>query len=276
MNNPLKELREEKGVLIATHRGMVAGNIPHNTLCAFDAAINHGTDIIETDVTLCADGEVFVFHPNQEKKHLGVDVHLSEMTAKEVKELRYLNDCRAATEFGLATLDEFLERYKNRCLINLDHGWKIFPQMMEKVRRHKMEDQILIKSPASIPFLKDVEELAPDLMYMPIFKETDELTEVIESMNVRFVAAELVFAQDNSPLVSPEYIESHHKKGRLLWCNTILYNCKKPLSGGHTDDVSVTVGPENGWGWVIDRGFDIIQTDWTLPLRLYLKERQGK
>jgi glycerophosphoryl diester phosphodiesterase len=226
MNNPLKELRDQKGILIATHRGMVTGNIPHNTFPAFDVALRHGTDIIETDVSLSGDGEVFIFHPNQEKNHLGADVHLEELTSAEIKELRYLNDCRAATEWGLSTLDEFLERYKNRCLINLDHGWKIFPQMMEKVRRHNMQDQILLKCPATLPNLKAVEELAPDMMYMAIMKETDEWTEAIESMNINYVAAELVFAQDNSPLVSPEYIESHHKKGRLLWCNTILYNCK--------------------------------------------------
>ena len=50
-HNTLKELQEQRGVLIATHRGMVTGNIPHNTFPAFDVALLHGTDIIETDVT---------------------------------------------------------------------------------------------------------------------------------------------------------------------------------------------------------------------------------
>ena len=30
--------------------------------------------------------------------------------------------------------------------------------------------------------------------------------------------------------------------------------------------------PAKGWGWLADRGFDIIQTDWALPLRMYLDE----
>ena len=47
----------------------------------------------------------------------------------------------------------------------------------------------------------------------------------------------------------------------------------KPLSGGHTDDVSVTEDPDKGWGWVVEKGFDIIQTDWTLALRQYLQNR---
>ena len=69
-----------------------------------------------------------------------------------------------------------------------------------------------------------------------------------------------------------EYIESHHKKGRLLWCNAIVYNYKTVLSAGHTDDVAVLGDPDKGWGWIVDRGFDMIQTDWTLLLRNYLDQ----
>lgn len=275
--NTIKELREKKGVLIATHRGMVTGNIPHNTLPAFETAIRHGTDMIETDLTMCKDGTIVIFHPRQEKNHLGLDVHIDEMTVEEVKQLRYLNDCRAATDFGILTLDEFLEIYKNRCLINLDHGWHFFPEMLHAVRKHGVEEQVLIKTPMKckedLQYAQIIEKIAPDMMYMPIYKNEDLLTETLEEMNVNFIGAELVFEEENNILATKAYMRRHHEKGRLLWCNSILYNCKKPLSGGHTDDVSVSVDPNLGWGWIIDRGFDIIQTDWTLALRTYLNER---
>lgn len=275
--NTLKDLREKKGVLIATHRGMVTGNIPHNTFPAFETALNHGTDMIETDLTMCKDGTIMIFHPRQEKNHLGLDIHLEEMTCDEVKKLRYLNDCRAATDFGPMTLDEFLDHYKNRCLINLDHGWHFFPEMLHAVRKHNMEDQVLIKTPMKceddLKYAKIIEEIAPDMMYMPIFKNEDLYSEVLDEMDINFIAAELVFEEDTLPLASKEYIQSQHNKNRLLWCNSILYNCLKPLSGGHTDDISVSENPDLGWGWIIDRGFDIIQTDWTLALRTYLDKR---
>lgn len=275
--NTLKELREKKGILIATHRGMVTGNIPHNTYPAFETALRHGSDLIETDVTLCKDGTIMIFHPRQEKNHLGLDVHLDEMTADEVKELRYLNDCRAATDFGPMTLDEFLATYKNRCLINLDHGWHFFPEMIHAVRKHGMEDQVLIKSPMKcaedLQYAEIIEKIAPDMMFMPIFKNEDLLSERLGEMDLNFVASELVFEEDSNILATKDYIKAQHEKERLLWVNTILYNCKKPLSGGHTDDISVSSDPELGWGWVVDRGFDIIQTDWTLALKTYLNER---
>lgn len=33
--------------------------------------------------------------------------------------------------------------------------------------------------------------------------------------------------------------------------------------------------PKKGWGWLADRGYDIIQTDWTLALKTYL-EKTGR
>ena len=267
------DARKEKGVLIAAHRGMVAGNIPHNTIPAFEAALNQGTDILETDVTMSGDGVIFIFHPRQEKNHLKQDIHLEEMTAEEIRATRYVNSCNAYTEWGPITLDEFLEQYKNRCFINLDHGWDIMPEMVAAVRRHSMEDQIILKAPAKPEYVRIIADVAPDMMYMPICKEVDEVTPMLESLDVNYIAAELVFAKDDSPLVDPAYLESHHQKGRLLWCNAILYNCLRPLSGGHTDDVAVMGDPDKGWGWIIDKGFDIIQTDWTLPLRQYMDQR---
>lgn len=269
----LTEARKEKGVLIAAHRGMVAGNIPHNTIPAFEAALNQGTDILETDVTMSGDGVIFIFHPGQEKNHLKQDIHLEQMTAEEIRATRYVNSCNAYTEWGPITLDEFLEHYKGRGFANLDHGWNILPEMVAAVRRHQMEDQIILKAPAKPEYVDIIAEVAPDMMYMPICKEVDEITPMLERKNVNYIAAELVFAKDDSPLVDPAYLESHHQKGRLLWCNAILYNCLKPLSGGHTDDVAVTGDPDKGWGWIIDKGFDIIQTDWTLPLRQYMDNR---
>lgn len=269
----LNEARKKKGILIATHRGMVAGNIPHNTIPAFEAALLHGTDMIETDITLTKDGVPVIFHPKQEINQLNQDVHIEQMTLDQVQELRYVNDCRAKTEWGIITLDDLLEHYKNRCFINLDHAWDYFSPVINAVRRHKMEDQILLKSPGRLQYAEVIEELAPDMMYMPICKEVDNISDALEQMNVNYTGIELVFAQDNSPLVNEEYLQEHHNKGRLLWGNAILYNYMKPLSGGHTDDVAVTGDPDGSWGWLANKGFDIIQTDWTLPLKQYLTSK---
>lgn len=118
-----------------------------------------------------------------------------------------------------------------------------------------------------------MEELAPSMMFMPILKERDEFTEQLEKMNVNFVGSELVFMDESSPLIQDEYLKLQHKKGRLLWANAILYSYKAQLSAGHTDDIAVAGDPDLGWGWLIDKGFDIIQTDWVMPLHSYISNK---
>ncbi|MEQ1507106.1 MAG: glycerophosphodiester phosphodiesterase family protein [Myxococcota bacterium] len=55
------------------HRGAAAHH-PENTLRSFRAAIDAGVDAIETDVRLCADGEVAVFHDADGQRTCGEPV----------------------------------------------------------------------------------------------------------------------------------------------------------------------------------------------------------
>lgn len=271
--NLLWNARQEKGVLICAHQGAAAGNVPGNTLGAFEAALQQGADMLETDVAVSKDGEMFIFHPGKEKVFLDRDIHLEEMTGKEIRQLRYVNSGRDITQCPIMSLDEFLETFKNRCFINLDHGWKNLQPMVEVVRRHKMEEQILIKAPANLQYARIMEEIAPDIMFMPIIKEVDEISKQLERMNINFAGLELVFAKEESPVTQDEYIESQHDKGRFVWVNALLYSYRAQLSGGHSDDVAVAGNPEYGWGWLLDKGFDIIQTDWSMPLRYFIDHR---
>ena len=274
VRNALAEARRQRGVLVAAHRGVAGGNIPCNSLPAFEAALRQGADILETDLALSGDGQLLIFHPKKEKAHLNKDIHLNEMTMEQIRELRFVNIDNDPTAYGILTLDEFLERFKNRCLINLDHGWDDdMGLMIDAVRRHAMEEQVLIKAPAKLKYAQIMEELAPDMMFMPIYKEEDTMTELLEQMNVNYVGAELVFAREDSVFASEAYIRSHQDKGRLLWVNPILYYYKSQLTGGHNDDIAVTSDPEFGWGWLVDKGFDILQTDWPMPLRHFLDNR---
>ena len=90
---------------------------------------------------------------------------------------------------------------------------------------------------------------------------------------MRYVGVEALFAQDDSPIADPAYIEQMHKRGLIMWANGIIYNYKDVLAANHSDDISVSENEDLGWGWLLDRGFDIIQTDWPLALDLYLRKR---
>ena len=103
--------------------------------------------------------------------------------------------------------------------------------------------------------------------------EEDTASEKIEQMNIHYVGAELVFDREDAPIVQDSYLEMMHKKNRLLWANSLVYSSRVPLAAGHSDDLSLMEDPDKGWGWLVEKGFDIIQTDWTSHLVHYLREK---
>ena len=75
------------GVAISAHRG---GSIeaPENTLESFEYALELGSSYIETDVQLSADGIPYIFHDNDLKRLLGIDVMFNSMSSSEIEKLR--------------------------------------------------------------------------------------------------------------------------------------------------------------------------------------------
>ena len=258
--------------IIAAHRGSAAGNIPCNTIPAYEAALMQGADMIETDLNRTADGKLIIFHPKMERRHLGRDVHVETMPWEEVKQLRYQNYDRTETQFGIVTFDELLETFKGRCYINIDKFWSHPKEIYEAIRAHDMVDQMLVKSNITEDVLRVLEEVAPELPFMPIVKEEHPWHEALLKRNIHYVGVEGLYKKDDSYLASPEFMEKMHRSGQLVWGNAIIYDYLDQLSGGHSDDTALTVSPEYGWGWYADRPFDVIQTDWTGMLVRFLKE----
>mgnify|MGYP000767649691 CR=1 FL=1 len=74
------ELRKKTGVLVAAHRGTSGGNIPPNSIAAFDIALKEGADILEMDLFQSIDGELFVFHTGMEPSHLDRHIRIEPVS----------------------------------------------------------------------------------------------------------------------------------------------------------------------------------------------------
>ena len=57
-----------------------------------------------------------------------------------------------------------------------------------------------------------------------------------------------------------------------MWCNAIVYNYRALIAADHTDDRAMCGDPEGSWGWIADRGFDLMQTDRVLGAALFLEQ----
>ena len=259
-------------MFVVAHRGVAGGNIPCNTMTAYEIALKQGADMIETDLNTTKDGKLVIFHPKMEPHHLRCEGYITDKTYEEVQQLRYVNYDNAPTQFGLVAFDDLLENFKGRCYINIDKFWDNPAEIYKAIKRHNMIDQVLVKSTVSDKVLDVLEEIAPELMFMPVVSEQHPHHEALMKRNINYVGVEVLFKKDDSYLATPEFMDKMHSDGKLVWVNSIIYNHIAQLSGEHSDDTAFTVSYDYGWGWLADRGFDIIQTDWPIMLINYLKE----
>ncbi|MBQ3046306.1 MAG: glycerophosphodiester phosphodiesterase family protein [Clostridia bacterium] len=263
--------KAKENIIVVAHRGASGGNIPCNTMTAYEIALKQGADMIEVDVSCSSDGKLFLFHPGMEIEHLNRDINLPEMTYKQIRNIRYVNYDNTPTQFRIAGFDDFLEQFKGRCFINIDKFWGNPEKIYKAIKKHDMTEQMLVKSKPSKNVFDVLENLCPELPYIPVVSEKHPMHEELMKKGINYIGAEVLFKKDNSYLASDEFIDMMHSDGKLVWVNSIIYDYKEQLAGGHSDDTAMTVSEDYGWGWLADRGFDFIQTDWTMMLTDYLK-----
>lgn len=261
-----------KRPLIAAHRGTSGANIIQNTIAAYENALLHGADIIEVDVIQTTDGEFFVFHNGQEPGLVGTERDIRTMSSREVEALNFYNGMQEKVSERVNRLDDVLEHFKGRCLINIDRSWFYWSDVIKTLKRHGMDDQIILKSHAGERELKILEDSGSGLMYLPIVREEREL-ERAEAFRVNAIGAEVIFETEDHPFAGDDFIGEMHRRGKKLWVNAITLNDTTKLTAGHDDNTAILEDMDKGWGWLADKGYDMIQTDWPLLMKLYLERR---
>lgn len=267
----LFDLLKEKKILLVAHRGVCGGNIPCNSMAAFQIALNQGVDVMELDVERSKDGVLFIQHPGMEKVHLGLEDSLKNYDSSEIKKMYLLNEDHTKTQYQIPTLKEVLLLLKGKCIVNIDKFWENPEAISKLVHELHMEDEVIIKTEPKEEYLNDIEKYASDLPYMTIIREKDDLTEKIQTRNINYIGAEVLFTTEEAEVCQLDYIQKMHEAGYIVWANSIVYNYLDVLSAYHNDDISLIENPDKGWGWLANRGFDLIQTDYLLPCRLYLE-----
>lgn len=268
------ENRKIKGSpLLVAHRGVCGANVPCNSIAAYKIALSQGADVVEIDVSKSKDGKFYVFHPGMEHVFLKSE-HLSTLTSEEIDELRLLNQDSVPTSYRVPTLEEVLLLLKDKAYINVDKFWTDVEGISNVIRKCGVDKQVIVKTYVDDKALEAVTKYAPDFMFMPLIWGKDTVTDTLIENGVNVIGAELLFSKESDECASDEYIKKMHDKGLMLWGNSIIYDEKAVISAYHTDDISLTDDPAKGWGWLIDKGFDFIQTDWLLMVKNYIENRK--
>jgi glycerophosphoryl diester phosphodiesterase len=278
VRDTLSTLKQQRQILIAAHRGTCGGNIIYNTIPAYENALRHHADIVELDAAMSTDGVFYTFHDGTEPMILGSTRNIKTMKSSYVDELYMRNPSLELTGERVNKLEDVFNHLRGRGIINVDRTWFYWKEIIAFIKKTGMEDQVILKSPPDEEYLETLESMAPNLAYMPIIKTVEE-AERVRKYKINYCMAELIFKDIDDPVVAGSFIAELHKQGLLLWVNVITLNERTVLSGGKDDRNAIMDGPDDNWGWCIDRGFDVLQTDWPMLLREYVqghKVRQEK
>ncbi len=277
MFNFEKSLWDNKGKrpFVVAHRGVSTGNIPCNTLAAYKIAMDCGADVVEIDVDITKDKRYVIFHPGLEHVFLKNGKHIEDCTFDEVKKFRYLNQDETITSYPVPTLQEAFQLLKGKTYIAVDKFWTDIKGITEEIYKAGVEKQVLIKIPANMTYVEQVEKYAPNLMVMMVVRKDDPIEE-IRKRNINLVCLETLFENDDNPLVSDEYISYLHQNHIMVHGNSIVYDETKIIGSNHTDDMALVHDVDIGWGYYYRKGFDFVQTDWPLQMLTYYKGLEEK
>lgn len=274
VNKKLKNLLTEKQALVACHRGAHGGNIIQNTAESCLAAYALGADIAEFDVVRSADGEYYLFHDTEEPCSIGILNNLRNLTSEQIDRIRLVNKYGCLTSQKIPKLSDVLKKIKGKGLINMDRCWgedfSYTLGALEIIESEGMTDSVIVKSNFDENFVEGLEKLGKDCLYMAIVSSVEQI-ERIEKFNVNLVGFELLFKEDDCELIS--YIPKLLQKGYIVWVNSIVLNDTAILSGGHDDVGALLESKDKHWGWLLNNGFNVIQTDFPQALSNYIREK---
>lgn len=269
-NRLLAQRLDEKGALVAAHRGCRAGNIAGNTLPAFLAAFRMGADIAETDVIRSTDGVLYTFHDGTESYALHDGAFIKTLDSREIERRQIYNSLDEPSGYCPTRLCEVLERFRGDALFNIDRAWDIFPELDALLQQYPDAiGQVLFKAPLAEDALDFLARCPRKYMFMPIVDSPEDIAAALEYTGINIVGVEARVRTPDAALFADEAIRAVTARGLFVWANALTLRDDYRGFGGLDDDCSVIRGPEYGWGAMFAKGIRVVQTDWPALLVPY-------
>lgn len=269
-DNKLKKLLGDKKFYIVAHRGSSTGNIIENTIASTKVALQLGADLIEMDVCKSTDGVFYAFHRTMELRLFGKKFNIEKMTSEEIDKLEYINTNLKPSGYCVERIENIFKEFDSSVFFNIDRTWSFFEEFIPIVKKHKMENNIILKFPFEKKYL-DYFKQYPELMYMPIVRQIDQVETILQCKN-KPVALEIIFEDSASALIQKDLLNKVQEADIMLWVNSIIVGPDNVIAENYTDDCSVLENPEMGWGKLLEMGFSLIQTDWPSLLKNYREQ----
>ena len=268
INNP-----ESDYVVVISHRGDWR-NYPENSIPAIESIIRMGVDMMELDVKMTKDSVLVLMHDKTIDRMTTGKGLVSDITYDSLMTFNMKRAHNVATDtIKVPTLREALLCCKDRILVNVDHAYPYYEQIVKLTEELGVAGQVLMKSKSSIDKVnEDTQKYGSRMLYMPVVdvnkpKGKKLFAEYLEK-GVVPMAFELCWQYPGEDI--NECVKQVHQMGSKIWVNTIWASLCGGL--GNDDDAALAAkNPADVYGQYIDMGVSMIQTDRPEMLLNYLR-----
>lgn len=261
-----------ENVLIASHRGKFGSSVMENTVLAFTVAIGQGADMVEMDLAKTKDG-IFIGHHDDDMSRLFHKAgKIQDYTYSEIKQMPIYNVINEPCVEHVSTLDEILSALKEKTILVLDKCWEHWEDIAPTIKTYNMAEQVVLKF-----YIEDAAAASwalqhQEFMYIPMVQNPNDKEKVYSlKQETTIVGIEILPEDPDSLFLTSGYIKDLHAHGLAVWCNSLNLSSELVYGGGFDDLKSLRNGGSYGWGELITRGIDIIQTDWVYELFSFRK-----
>ncbi len=278
----LRDTAKSDYVWVAAHRGDWI-YAPENSLESLAHDIAWGVDLMETDVRLTKDDRVVMMHDWSVDRTTNGHGAVADLTLAEIKQLHLKTNFGTNTALRVPTLEEFIQLAKGKVYLYLDKAGQDLPgqpqghmvkQLLKILKANKaLEEAVFV---LDWPYEKARAVFGDDLdkvVYVPVIEDgipdlkayVNEYIEKLHPVAFQFRVASL-----------------DTETYRLL--PTVIGAGAKPFiaatwaehTAGHGDAASMFGRPSEGWGWLVDKGFRILETNYPHDVLQYLRSENRR
>ena len=260
-------------VVVISHRGDWR-NYPENSIPAIESIIRMGVDMMELDVKMTKDSVLILMHDKTIDRMTNGKGKVSDITYDSLMTFRMKRAHNVVTDtIKVPTLREALLCCKDRILVNVDHAYPYYKEIVELTEELGVTGQVLMKGKSNLDKVnEDMAKHEHNLLYMPIIDinkpKGQALFAEYQERGVVPMAYEICWQYPGEEI--DQCIAAVRESGAKLWVNTIWAS----LCGGYGNDDDAALAaadPADVYGQYIEMGATMIQTDRPEMLLNYLR-----
>ena len=260
-------------VVVISHRGDWR-NYPENSIPAIESVIRMGVDMMELDVKMTKDSVLVLCHDKTINRTTNGKGKVSDMTYDSLMTFNLKRAHGVKTDsIKMPTLREALLCCKDRILVNVDHAYPYYKEIVELTEELGVTGQVLMKGKSSIDKVnEDMSKHENNLLYMPIIDINKPNGQALFAEYVDRGVVPMAFEvcwKENGPEME-DCVAKIRNMGSKLWVNTFWPSVCGGF--GNDDDAALEAAdPADVYKQYLDMGATMIQTDRPELLLNYLR-----